>query len=180
MLTPQDKQWIQENVFNEYFDIDTDEAQKIADLREHGKTSFSSHRPLSDDYETIGVMGELAFSYFSGLPMDTTQRINGDKGIDFTFDRWTIDVKTARYANHLIVEENKVHADIYVLAQIKDTTVYLLGWFKGSDMKQQPIDTGEKFKNGVHNHYVPAENLLPLSRLYKGIIRSRNDSEHTP
>lgn len=153
--------------------VDVLKAVEIAKIREGGKTGFNSHRPLSTDYEVIGVMGEMAFSEFSTMPVDESRKINGDKGTDFTL-ALKIDVKTARQPHHLIVEEGKVISDIYVLAKADPTysaDVELLGWMWGYKVKKAPVDDGRRFKNGIRNHFIPVEGLYPME-LLKNILPS--------
>ena len=79
-----------------------------------------------------------------------------------------IDVKTARKAYNLLVEEDKVNADIYVLAMYRDYTdnVTLLGWA----FKEEVLDAPKRdFGYGIINHYIPKDNLHPIESL-KAII----------
>jgi hypothetical protein len=143
------------------------EAEEIGRKREKGKTGYKSHRPLSEGYEILGTMGELAFSMFSGLPVDKSVKANGDGGVDFTLPL-TIDVKTARKANNLLVEKGKNMADIYVLAQANpdiSNEVTLLGWTWGYLVRNAQIDNGDFFGNGVTNFYVPSAELLAMEEL---------------
>jgi len=116
-------------------------ARKIADKRENTHGGDPSSRPLSEDYELKGVVGELAMEYYCGLPIDEEIRKRGDKGIDFVYRdkidgmQRSVDVKaSAKPPSWLPLEEKRVlagkYADILVMAQVSmsDKVVYLLGW----------------------------------------------------
>ena len=95
-------------------------AKQRDEIHKNHKTS----RPLSKDYQLIGLSGELAFSVFSGIEVNMTLSPGGDKGIDFVLPNGkTVDVKTAKKAFYLIHEASKaLRADIYVLAQYNENT----------------------------------------------------------
>ena len=146
--------------------IDRQFAESIAKVREEGKELLKSNRPLSYDYEILGLMGEMAFADFSGYEVDTSQRMDGDKGVDFVIDGYTIDVKTARKAYNLIVEVGKVKADFYVLASlVSQYEVELIGWETGREVSSSKTDEGKLFKNNVHNHFIKAVDLQPMWKL---------------
>ena len=135
-------------------------ADKRAEIHEHHATS----RPLSNDYELIGLLGEYAFQMWSGKPMDFTIRPGGDDKIDFILHTGiTVDVKSARKAYNLFRECGKKHADILVLAHVhSNELVSLLGWEYGVIMAMQP---SKEFGYGIRNHYMPARSLKPMSKL---------------
>jgi len=93
--------------------------------------------------------------------MDLEIRAGGDRGIDFTVNEITVDVKTARKAYNLIVEVGKVHANIYVLAQVNAgiTGAELLGWAGSRDINSAPT---RAFGHGIVNHYILADKLRPI------------------
>ena len=134
----------------------------IAKRRHDIHKNHASSRPLSKDYELVGLSGEIAFGKFSGLTPDLSERPEGDKGVDFTTPNgMTIDVKTARKAFNLIHEEGKVFVDIYVLAQYADKTekADLLGWEYGHALKDAPK---RDFGYGIINHYIHKDKLRPM------------------
>jgi hypothetical protein len=127
-----------------------------------------SSRPLSEDYEAIGIFGEIEFACQFGLTIDRALRIDGDDGIDFRTKRGTVDVKTARKAINLIVEESKVYkcADILVLCQFNGFTrqAELIGWqYKDAIKNAQSKDFGY----GVINKFITKENLNPMDALHE-------------
>lgn len=145
-------------------------SQEARDRHEAHKHHASS-RPLSDDYELIGLLGEVEFGKLTGQMVDLERRLDGDKGVDFVVPlNFTIDVKTARKAFNLIHEAGKSFADIYVLARYDDETktTELLGWEWGAVLAKAPV---RDFGHGIKNHYIAAENLRPMSELVRRINR---------
>ena len=142
----------------------TSDLKKIAEEREDIHKNHASSRPLSKNYEYIGLKGEAKFSEEFGFNLDLTLRPEGDKGSDFSTKLGSIDVKTARKAYNLIVEKDKVDADIYVLAQYDDYTdkAILLGWA----IKDQVLDAPAKdFGYDIINHYIPKSKLMSMGSL---------------
>ena len=111
-----------------WLDKNLTRAKSIAKTREDLHLEHKSHRPLSSGYEIIGVLGELKFEEHTGIPIDEEGYVWGDNGIDFETSAGPVDVKTAKKAYNLIIEEGKVKDFIYVLAQIYREDVVLLGW----------------------------------------------------
>lgn len=138
-----------------------------AQRRHESHANHKSSRPLSDGYEEVGLLGELAFAMATGVMPDLQRRLDGDKGIDFILPvRLSVDVKTARKAFNLIHEQGKPFADIYVLARYNDDggNVTLLGWEFGSVLKAAPV---KDFGYGIMSHYIPSEKLRPMDTLLR-------------
>lgn len=158
IISDEDREWILNNVTED---------------RQDGKppVDFSV---FPEDYEYTGILGEFEFSRMFALPLDTSKRLNGDKGIDFNFNL-TIDVKTAKNPKYLIVKEDHVNASIYVLSKMHENkAVEFIGWTWGSKVMKAPIDDGTSesfFKHGIRNHYIPAQDLYPM-KLLKDLIDS--------
>lgn len=143
--------------------------QNEADSRHDAHKDHASSRPLSEDYELIGLLGEAKFGALTGLMPDLERKLSGDNGIDFIVPlKFSVDVKTARKPRNLIQERGKVSADIYVLAGYDDKTkkVTLLGWEWGAALLKAPV---KDFGYGIFNHFIPVENLKPMSKLTKRI-----------
>ena len=141
--------------------------QLVAAQRTRIHLSHTSTRPLSPDYDYVGVAGEVAFAKEFGLEVDTTARPEGDGGVDFTLSNGlTVDVKTYRKPYHLLREVGKHHAHILVLAGFNDSTgeAYLIGWEWDSKMVRCPT---RDFGYGIVSHYKPAEELQSIHRLQK-------------
>lgn len=126
------------------------EITAIAEARSALHAHHASSRPLSKNYEIIGVAGEVAFARMFGLEVDKTLRPGGDGRIDFRMTVGTVDVKTAAKPWFLFCEKGKKMADIMVLGQFFDieTPVKLLGWEWGEEMvKIKPIESSRKIMN---------------------------------
>lgn len=135
--------------------------RKFAELRVRLHANHASSRPLSEDYEYIGMVGEAAFAKEFRMPMDLTVRQQGDKGIDFQTRIGSVDVKTARKATYLAIEVGRVIADIYVLARYDETLrrANLIGWEWGRVMKECAT---KDFGYGIQNHVKPAGSLRTI------------------
>ncbi len=138
--------------------------RSVADERARLHAHHASSRPLSVDYELVGLAGEVAFGERFGYAVDLTLRPGGDGRIDFEADGLTLDVKTARLAFNLLREQGKPHADILVLAEYFDETekARLVGWEWDYVMVQCPTKT---FGYGVVNHYKHRSQLRSISLL---------------
>jgi len=144
------------------------ELKKIALEREDVHKDHASSRPLSKDYEYVGMVGEAQFAKEFNFKLDKELRPEGDGGKDFSCSLGTIDVKTARKAFNLIVEEGHVRADIHILAQYNENkeTATLLGWA----YKKEVLDAPKKdFGYGVINHYIPKNKLRSIESLKQKI-----------
>ena len=120
--------------------------------------------------ERTGLLGEMAFAKVFGLPVNIDY-CEGGKDYDFILSCVIkIDVKTAarrpKY-NAGLVRCNKLKADIYVFAYIKDenrdektATVILVGWDYASNIMRQKRN---RAKIGYHENYeLDYANLLPI------------------
>ena len=111
----------------------------------------------------MGLIGERAFAERYGLDLDLSVTIRGDRGIDFRCPRATVDVKTSRRGDYLLVPVGRVHADVYVLAHLIGTDeARLLGWMDAATIKTLPT---RDFGYGVRNHFVHARSLRSLVTL---------------
>lgn len=126
--------------------------------------THASSRPLSDGYDEIGLLGEVAFGQFCGMCPDFSTRPDGDKGVDFVVPLlYTVDVKTARKANNLIHEAGKpMPADIYVLAEVVGDGAELVGWAWKKSLQEAPT---RDFGHGIVNHYIPRDQLRTIREL---------------
>lgn len=145
-------------------------------LSQEGRDRHEAHkdhatsRPLSEDYELVGLSGESAFGRLTGKMPDLDRKLDGDKGIDFIIGlKFSVDVKTARKAFHLIHEKGKNFADIYVLAEYNDETKQskLIGWEWGRVLQNAPT---KDFGYGIENHYIPANKLKPMTELMERMV----------
>ena len=134
----------------------------ISQQREKLHHNNASSRPLSKDYEYIGLLGEVRFSELYNLSVDLTIKPKGDKGVDFYTPIGTIDVKTAQKPYNLLVEHNKVVADIYALySYTPPDIIRFLGWYYGELISISPTSYSIY---GILNHSIPLHNLyLPVT-----------------
>lgn len=148
-----------------------EEAVRRHNLHRH----HTSSRPLSDNYELVGLRGEEKLGEVLGIDVDLSRRPGGDGGVDFVVPiidprssrvmEWRVDVKTARKPGNLIVERGKVRLrTIYVLARYSDATdsVDLLGWECSAVVARAPV---RDFGYGIINHYIPASMLRSVADL---------------
>ena len=135
--------------------------KKVAAIRHEIHKHHKSSRPLSEDYELIGLVGEYRFEVDFGYPMDLSIKPQGDGKVDFHIALGTLDVKTAEKAYNLLREKGVRHAKILVLGQFnrKGTTASLLGWEYDSEMVKCPY---KDFGYGIINHYKHHSKLRPM------------------
>lgn len=147
--------------------VNLDLLRTVADARSRLHRSSRSSRPLSDDYQLIGLLGQWQFSLESGMPMDLSIRHQGDGGQNFTTSAGkTIGVSTARKALYLLREAYKPGSDIHVLAQVSSdlTTAALIGWEFDSVMRLCPVRT--MGSHHIQNHVMLAQDLRPMADLF--------------
>ena len=137
---------------------------RVAAERHDLHRDHASSRPLSDGYELVGLVGEAEFSRLFNVPMNLERMAGGDNGVDFVINGRTIDIKTARKAFNLIVEQGHVCCDVYVLANPNRgvTGAELLGWAGRKDIEKAPV---RDFGHGIDNHYIPADKLRTIYSL---------------
>lgn len=94
----------------------------------------------------IGAVGELAYSKFSGLPVDVDTIGEGDNGNDFENG---VNVKcsmSVMQPDLLFPKKqfNRKKSNYYVLSWIHESEVYLVGWAKRSEiaLKHTVVDFG--------------------------------------
>ena len=141
--------------------------RKLAERREKLHEEHASSRPLSRDYEYIGLKGEELLAAILGTDIDEEDRPAGDNGVDARKSGYTYDIKTARKPYNLLVEQGKCNADIYILARYDDTTdsATPIGWELGLIIKDTiPRDVGGY---GIISHAIPADELRPMDTLPK-------------
>ena len=138
-----------------------------ATAREALHKNHASSRPLSDDYEYIGLMGEYLFADTFNQDRDRELRAQGDGGWDFFFPEFGgVDVKTARKPYNLLVEEGHLLLErtIYVQCGYNDGTdsAYFVGWAYGWDFDPPT----RRFGNSpIWNHWLPRKWLHSMDTL---------------
>ena len=136
----------------------------------HSGRSESS-RPLSDDFEEVGLAGEIAFGEFSGICPDLSDKPEGDAGHDFRVPLlYTVDVKATKPGRNLVHRADRpMKADIYVLAEIDGDSATLVGWCSKKTLAAADVRVLQP--GGPRNHFVPRENLRPMAELEERIWR---------
>jgi hypothetical protein len=142
--------------------------RRLARRREEVHKDSPTSRPISPDYEFLGVVGEWVFEEITGFPMDRSVKREGDGRVDFMTPLGPLDVKTARKAYNLLRECDKEHADVLVLAQFHEgppVGATLLGWEWGRVMLECPTRV---FRGdwGILNHFKAAQQLRSMHTLY--------------
>ena len=129
------------------------------------KPRAPSHRPLGPEHDAVGLAGEEAFAARYGYRVDHEYAQRGDGGADFATYAGSVDVKTYRKPVHLLVEQGKVRADLYVLAAYReaDGGADLLGWAARAEVAAAPVSDVGGF--GVMSHALPALSLRPVATL---------------
>lgn len=156
--------------------IDRDDAERLGKARQQIHRNNSTERFFDDPNteDICGVMGEMAFSVYSGLPVDTNLYEHGDGKKDFEFTlggrKLSIDVKAARKPYNLLVKEKdaKDCADILILAGISGDDVSLIGWEHKSLMVLSPV---KEFGYGIRNHYRGRKRLREMEQLKDLIVK---------
>lgn len=147
--------------------VDLTLLRAIAETRARMHAKDSTSRPLADDRELVGLLGERIFSVWSGLPMDIGVRHQGDGQLNFLSPSGnTVHVATYRKPVHLLREVSRTGtANIHVLAQVNAdlTDATLLGWEYDYIMLLCPkrLLPGHK----VLNHVMLAQDLRPMADL---------------
>lgn len=139
-----------------------------ANARHEVHDGQDSSRPLSADYELLGLMGEVQGEVDYGLKRDARILAQGDGRIDFYLpDGRSGDWKVARKCYNILMESGKPHADILVAGLWHEVGegcwVEWLGWeYRDELLKVEPKDFGY----GVINHYRAVDNLRPMSEFF--------------
>jgi len=127
---------------------------EVSQRRHALHVNHASSRPLSKDYEFIGLVGEAAFGMQFNLQVDLTDRPGGDNGTDFYTSMGNLDVKTALKPINLFREEGKAHAEKLILAGWDQTKrrVDFYGWeYEATIVEQCPVP--KDFGYGIMNHH---------------------------
>lgn len=124
-----------------------------------------SSRPLSDDFDEIGLAGEVAFGTFSGLCPDFSDRPKGDDGYDFKVPLlYRVEVRSTKPGRNLIHREDKpLAADIYVLAEVDGDRTTLVGWCWRKTLAEAEVRVLQD--GGPPSHFVPRNALRPMGEL---------------
>ena len=132
----------------------------VAQRRHALHKNHSSSRPLSKNYEFIGLVGEAAMAHKYDLFLDLEDRPGGDERIDFYTNLGTLDVKTALKPFNILREAKKDHADILILAgwHSEKRCVDFYGWEREKAIVDRcPVP--KDFGYGIKNHFMHRSRL---------------------
>ena len=137
-----------------FHQLDRHQLEQVARDRHKLHEGQASHRPLSTDYQLVGLAGEFAFGQKYFMDVDWTLRPAGDNGTDFKAWIGNVDVKTFQKPIHLLVEVGKARADYYVLGGCKATgnvcEVQLLGWATKAEVLGAEQKTFDVLSHAIH------------------------------
>lgn len=149
----------------------------IATERQRFNAYSVRNKPLSNTAEADGVAGELALAHLLGLATYKPPTKKRTPGYQICYkDCWKIKVTTSRIAMNLLVKQEKVAADIYVLARIEqkslEENVTFLGWASSKDVKEAQVKVMTRGKDGqrttdyeVPSHVIPRAQLRSMVEL---------------
>ena len=138
-------------------------AETLAKQRNDGKTQYRTEPGANFNQHLMGLKGEIALARIFDLPIDTIKKPMGDQGVDFTYKGNTLDVKTVEHKHpKLFANENKIRADIFILAHTKNEWVTFVGW-----ITRQGFIKRHRFLIGKKDSpwYVTPDDLFPLTML---------------
>lgn len=132
--------------------------REAAARRELHKNRTFGSIPQSEDCEELGLRAEAEFARSYGLEVDMERRPGGDGGKDFvvsmraqdgTVRAQHIDAKGMHpWGRHLLVEEGRVHADVFVLVVCDDERGDgIVGWAWRSEVLAHPAKLWPKLMN---------------------------------
>jgi hypothetical protein len=141
-------------------------AKYIAYQRSSQKEKYKTSNPMSDNYEVVGVLGEIVYQIQTNEMFDYRLLVNGDDGDDFNFG---VNVKSSEEhkAKHLIEYLDKKIPKIYVFVKInlEKKYGYIYGWIFGFEFERDHkiIDFGYgKRKSIVLEKLKPYYTYLPI------------------
>jgi hypothetical protein len=138
-------------------------AQALAKQRNEGKAQYRKEAGANLNQHLMGLKGEIALARVLDLPIDIIKKPMGDQGVDFIYKGNTLDVKTVEHKYpKLFSNENKIRADIFILAHTKNEWVTFVGW-----ITKQEFIRKHRFLIGKHGKpwYVTPDDLFPLTML---------------
>ena len=124
--------------------------ESAAKKRESQKKSYKSSRQWSKQATNLtGIKGEYAFHLCTGLPIDLTLNAHGDRGVDFSYEGISYDIKTTLFKGDdpalLEMPDKKLVSHIYVLVKIEDWKARIVGY---ASRKQMRHSQKRDFSNG--------------------------------
>lgn len=137
-----------------------------AKMRHNAHDGQASSRPFSENYQLLGIAGEVAFSRDFDLERKKEILPRGDGRFDFRVGRLTIDPKVARNPKYLFREVDKQYSAILVQGGFQEDgdSCYIIweGWEFSELMLEEPT---KDFGHGVVNHYKRVSDLRDMLSL---------------
>jgi len=155
-------------------DADYRLAQTAAMIRHNQDKEYKTSKPLSDDYQLVGCLGEIAFACAFGFAWDSSNKPMGDGGVDFSEHTMTVDVKSARIPKWLFYGLNKKPPTVIVLAKVHtgNRRVQFVGWEYGDQVMEAPV--GDMTGQGIQHHYILSSELRDMDQ-FRGKLRTYRD-----
>jgi hypothetical protein len=146
-------------------------AVEIAEARHNQKKNYKTHKPLSDNYEVVGVLGELVFSLIIQQHMDIELKKEGDDGFDFA--KSNIKTSEEHKARHLIEFKDKQFFGYYyfVIVNLQNKYGFVRGYIHSKEFREkaQLIDFGYGERLALeltHLHEWTPKKPLVLNNIY--------------
>jgi len=126
----------------------------------------------------VGLLGEIAVAAYLGVPVDETERLAGDMGVDFLYNGLTIDVKTRTKEGWDMLFYNDwsdLRADLFVLAwaNLYSKVITLAGWEWADEIKK--VARPMQYRAGNPRWGVRSALLRDMKTIKEwGVIESKN------
>ncbi len=140
------------------------DARKIATQRNNKKAAWDkkfSDNHTSFDIHYMSALAEVAWEYLVGWSVDREERLGGDRGVDFTNEGRTYELK-ARDATgfpnpDLLVRLDYARADRFLLAEVdvENIQVSFIGWCTKEELKSKIVNI-----KGKGERYIRERKLL--------------------
>lgn len=128
----------------------------FAEKRENQKRRYRTSRQWSKQATNLtGLKGEFAFSFCTGIPVDTGLHLRGDWGADFIYEGISYDIKStiSKSPDPALLEmpQKKLSSHVYVLIRINEWDAKILGWATKRQMRHsQKRDFGKGERLSIH------------------------------
>lgn len=157
-------------------------AERLERRRRRGYATPWGKAAELQDYEKLGLAGEVAFANYFGLEIDRRENAQGDGGVDFYTPLGTVDVKTARVpGSPLRFKVTRPRPDYIWLAYFDEKweQAWLAGWVSRSELECAPLEQSRAEYGGHRNFLVQLCELRTIeewNRMLKQVT-ARNHAE---
>lgn len=137
----------------------TPDVTQEADERSWNNRFSAYNKPLVDGADDLGVAGEKAFCEAMGLNYANMRPGGRTDGYQFVIGGKKIKVYTASKPGYsLLVKENKVTADLYVLCYHHQGNTWIAGWCDRDTVLKAPVEVPKR--NGPYQ--IPAHKVQAI------------------